>query len=362
MPARLMHPALILVALLLALPAAPTLAETADAGAAPETGKVLGGKQSSHPDWFKESFLDIAEDVDEATDAGRHVILFLEMNGCPYCWKMVEENFKGSDYSDWLRERFDVIALNIRGDREVAMDAETMMSEKALAEALGVRYTPTVIFLSQTNEPVARINGYRNVADFKQVLDYVDAQAYQSQTLADYLDAQKAATAASAGAYAFRDHEQIREAADVGNLSAIDGPLLLLFEDAACRACDALHDGHLAAPEVSDALEPYTVVRVDARSDAAFTGPDGKATTGAKLADDLGVEYRPTLVLMDGPAGSKEDIARIESMLYRYHFVGLLEYVGLGKYREFPDSPFDYINDKTATLTAAGEDVSIADE
>jgi len=235
MAARL-HPrllplaALVRSALVLALAGAPIAAAAAD------TGKGLGGKMSSHPDWLKESFLDIAEDVDEAADAGRLVILFLEMNGCPYCFKMIEENFKGRDYSDWLRERFDVIALNVRGDREVAMDAETTMSEKALAEALGVRYTPTVIFLSQANEPVARVNGYRNVPEFKQVLDYVDAQAYQSQTLAEYLDAQKAATAAAAAAYALREHALIREATDVGNLSAVDGPLLLLFEDAACIA------------------------------------------------------------------------------------------------------------------------------
>lgn len=158
---------------------------------------------------------------------------------------MIKENFKESDYSDWLRERLDVIALNVRGDREVAMDAETTMSEKALAEALGVRYTPMVmIFLSQANEPVARVNRYRNMPEFKQVLDYVDAQAYQSQTLAEYLDAQKAETAAAAGAYTFREHALIREAIDVGNLSAVDGPLLLLFEDTACVACDALHDGH----------------------------------------------------------------------------------------------------------------------
>ncbi|MBK1629850.1 thioredoxin [Thiohalocapsa halophila] len=347
-----------LAVLLLALGGAPAAAAAADTG----TGKVLGGKMSSHPDWFKESFLDIAEDVDEAADAGRHVILFLEMNGCPYCFKMIEENFKGSDYSDWLRERFDVIALNVRGDREVAMDAETMLSEKALAEALGVRYTPTVIFLSQANEPVARVNGYRNVPEFKQVLDYVDAQAYQSQTLAEYLDAQKAETAAATGAYAFREHALIREATDVGDLSAIDGPLLLLFEDTACVACDALHDGHLKAPEVAEALAPYTVVRVDALSDAGLTGPDGQSTTGRQLAEALGIEYRPALVLMDGPTGGKDEIARIESMLYRYHFVGLLEYVGLGKYRDFPDGPFDYIDDKTARLTAAGEDVSISDE
>jgi thioredoxin-related protein len=83
----------------------------------------LGGKLSRHPNWLKESLLDIAEDVDEAADAGRHVILSLEMNGCPYCFKMIEESFKGSDYSDWLQTRFDVIALNVRGGRKTISDS-----------------------------------------------------------------------------------------------------------------------------------------------------------------------------------------------------------------------------------------------
>jgi thioredoxin-related protein len=204
---------------------------------------------------------------------------------------------------------------------------------------------------------VARINGYRNVDEFKQVLDYVDAKAYETQTLAAFLDAQKARAQ-----YSFREHEKIREAADVGDLSTVEGPLALLFEDSACIACPALHDGHLAAPEVQQALEPFTLVRVDALSDTAITAPDGSQTTQRKLATELGVEYRPTLVLFDGPAGSKREIARIESMLYRYHFTGLLEYVGGGHYRQYPDSPFDYINAKTAELTASGKDVSISDE
>jgi len=334
-----------------------SIASTTPALAESTPGQVTGSKVLSHPAWFKESFLDIAEDVDEAAGADKHVILFLEMNGCPYCYKMIEENFKGSDYSDWLQEHFDVIALNVRGDREVALDAETSMTEKELAEHVGVRYTPTVLFLNQDNETVARVSGYRNVQDFKQVLDYVAAGAYSDQTLADYLDAQKAA-----GAYAFRDDPTIKEAADVGDLGTIEGPLALLFEDAACVACAALHDGHLAAPEVKAALEPFTVVRVDALSDTAITGPDGKQTTGRQLAADLGVTYRPTLVLLDGPAGDKTEIARIESMLYRYHFTGLLEYVGGGHYRQYPDSPFDYINAKTAELTASGKDISISDE
>jgi hypothetical protein len=63
-------------------------------------------------------------------------------------------------------------------------------------------------------------------------------------------------------------------------------------------------------------------------------------------------------VLFDGG----REIARIESMLYRYYFIGLLEYVGQGHYARYPDRPFDYINAKTAELTTAGQDVSIADE
>ena len=320
-------------------------------------GQVTGTKVLSHPDWFKESFLDVAEDVDEANDAGKHVILFLEMNGCPYCYKMLEENFKGSDYSDWLRDHFDVIALNVRGDREVAVDEVTSMTEKELAGMLGVRYTPTILFLNSDNQTVARINGYRNPEDFKQVLDYVAEGAYKEQTLAQYLDAKKAA-----GGYRFRAHPQIREAADVGDLSSIDGPLALLFEDAACTACDALHDGNLADPEVDEALKAFTVVRVDALSDAPVTGPGGDKTTGRELAAALGITYRPSLVLLDGPAGEKTEIARIESMLYRYHFTGILEYVGQGHYKEYPNGPFDYINAKTAERTAAGKDVSISDE
>ncbi|KAA6186952.1 thioredoxin fold domain-containing protein [Thiohalocapsa marina] len=352
---------LLLPGLLLASACLFNTAGAQDAANATAPGAVTGGKQTAHPAWFKESFLDIAEDVSEAADDDKHVILFLEMNGCPYCYKMIEENFKSGPDSDFIQSRFDVIALNVRGDREVALDADTALTEKALADQLDVRFTPTLVFLDQHNTPVARISGYRKVAEMKQVLDYVDSKAYQQQSLGDYLQEQRREHRRQLG-YAFREHPQVSSAADVNDLSRIDGPLALLFEDNACSACDDLHAGHLARADVQQALAPFTTVRIDTLSDAALIGPDGGETTQRQLAADLGVDYRPTLVLMDGPAGDKQEIARIESMLYRYHFIGLLEYVGGGHYRDYPDSPFDYIDAKTAALISAGKDVAIADE
>lgn len=337
----------LLLALALLVPiCAPVLADEPK-----PAGQVTGGKMSTHPDWFKESFLDIAEDVGEAAGADRHVILFMEMNGCPYCYKMIEENFRNAPYRDFIQQHFDVIPLNVKGDREVALDARTSVSEKEVADRLGVRFTPTLVFLSPDNKPVARVSGYRNVDDFKKVLDYVAEKAYETATLAEYLDAKKAG-----GRYSLQPHPQIQ---DIKDLNAVaDRPLALLFEDSGCVACAALHEGHLADPEVNEVLKRFTLVRLDADSDTPIVAPGGDQTTPRALAATLGVEYLPTIVLFD----QGREIARIESMLYRYHFLGMLEYVGNRKYLEFPDGPFDYINAKTAELTAAGKDVSVADE
>lgn len=318
---------------------------------APAPGRVTGTKATEHPAWFKDSFLDITEDVSEATDSGRHLILFMEMNGCPYCYKMLEENFKHAPYRAFIQEHFDVIALNTKGDREVTVTEDTSMSEKGLADFYQVRFTPTLIFLDAANQPVARVSGYRNPDDFKAVLDYVAEKAYAHQTLNDYLS-----THQRAAAYRFRDHPQIRAITDLSSVS--ETPLAVLFEDVSCVACDALHDGHLANPEVNAALERFTLVRLDTTAETPLIDPEGNPTTSKAFSERLGIDYRPTLVLFD----RGRERARIESMLYRYHFVGLLEYVGERRYEQYPDSPFDYINAKTAELIAAGKDVSIADD
>ncbi len=43
------------------------------------------------------------------------MILFLELDGCPHCYKVVEENFRNAPHTDFLRRQFDVSALNMRG-------------------------------------------------------------------------------------------------------------------------------------------------------------------------------------------------------------------------------------------------------
>ena len=315
----------------------------------PARGSMLGGKMATPPSWFKESFLDIGEDVAEATDGGKHVILFMEMNGCPYCYKMMEENFKNAPYRDFIQQHFDVIALNVRGDREVALNEETTATEKEISNLLKVRYTPTIIFLNKENKTVARVNGYRNVEDFKGVLDYVKEKAYKSQKLSAYLDSRK-----KAGKYSFRTHPHLKTITDLSSVT--DKPIAVLFEDSACVACNELHDGYLKDPEVNESLKKMAFVRLDSLSDAPIVDHEGNKTTAKAYAEKLGITYRPSIVLFD----QGKEIVRIESMLYRFHFSGVLEYVAGRHYKKYPTSPFRYLDVKTEEILKSGKDVDIS--
>ena len=155
---------------------APTSVQAAEP--APPTGDVLeagmvnpGAHQ--HPPWFKESFLDIREDVAEATAEGRRLMLYFYQDGCPYCKKLLETNFGLRAITDKTRAELDVVAVNMWGDREVTDLQGNLTTEKAFAKELRVMFTPTLLFLNESGEVILRVNGYYAPHQFNAVLDYV---------------------------------------------------------------------------------------------------------------------------------------------------------------------------------------------
>ena len=289
---------------------------------AAEQGRLTGGKRYAIPDWFKQSFLEFADDASDAAEADKHVMLFMHLDECPYCEAVLRESIVESEYSPWLRERFDAIALNVRGDREVAYNAEVTASEKELAQLLGVRQTPAVIFLDGQNRQVMRVDGYRTPVEFKRVLDYVDSKSYLKMDLATFV-----ANSASGPSYAFRPHPKFAERTDL----AVDGPLMVLFEDAWCHGCDLLHDTLLADPEVNGLLDKMTVVRLDAESEMPIIDPAGRKTTPKAWIRELGIDARPAILLY----AEGSELVRIKGVLRHWHFTTALRYVADKRYTEY---------------------------
>ena len=313
-----------------------------------QEGKIVGGKPFEIPDWFKDSFLEIAEDVAEADEAGKHVLLFFHLNGCPYCNKMANENFDLEPLRSQIQQNFDAIEINIKGDREIAMTEDFNTTERKLAEHLKVNYTPTIIFLNAENKAVLRLNGYRSPEAVKQALDYVQTNAYLKTRFSDYKRANM-----KYGQYRFIENPLIKTTDD---LSKLKGPVALLLEDNDCNECVHFHGKLLARDEIRQTLKHFQVIRLDAKSKQSLVDFNGRSTTAMALAAQLDINYRPGIVLFD----EGREIARIDSMLYPFHFRSVLLYALDKNYRRFPDH-LAFANDLEAQMLAQGIDVNIGE-
>jgi thioredoxin-related protein len=315
----------------------------------PAPGKVTGAATAAVelPHWFKDSFLEIYADVREATERGRHLILFFYLSDCPYCHKMLEESFEGAPYRDFIQSNFDVIGINIRGAREVAFNSELSLQENELAKHLGVRYTPTILFLDSRNRTVLRLNGYRSRQAFKYALDFVHEQAYASTSLARYIEAK-----AKAPVYRLRDDPLFSGISDLHQVA--DKPLAVIFEDRTCDQCDLFHDEILANAETAKLLGRFTVVRFDALSEEPIVDIAGRVTTPKALADELDITYRPGLVLFD----RGKEIIRVDGMLRSFHFQQVLRYVAEKGYERYPEFG-DYRRANRREILESGRDIDI---
>lgn len=102
--------------------------------------------------WMRDTFRDLAEDLAEANDEGKRLLILFEQRGCIYCTKMHEEVFPAEDVAAMIEDNYFVIQLNLYGDIEVTdFDGETL-SEKEMARKWGILFTPTMMFIDDVVE------------------------------------------------------------------------------------------------------------------------------------------------------------------------------------------------------------------
>jgi len=305
------------------------------------------------PAWFKQSFLDLRDDIAEATEAGRRVVLYFYQDGCPYCARLLRENFADRELADYTRKHFDVVAINMWGDREVADLHGRSQSEKAFAAAVKVQYTPTLVFLNEQGRVALRINGYFPPHKFRTALEYVAGHHETSQNFASYL-AEVAPAPAKGKITPVADAlPQPLRLAD--NRQSSYRPLLVLFEQANCSACDELHDEVLRHRELATSLTNLDIAQVDISSSQPLQTPDGKTLPASEWAKQLGVQFTPSLVFFD-QAG--KEVFRTEAYLKTFHVHGAVDYVVSGAYRHQPNFQ-RFLQRRNEELTARGFKVDL---
>lgn len=313
-------------------------------------GKVIGSSNHETPSWFKDSFLDIAEDIEEATEKNRHFMIFLDFEGCPYCSKMIKESFEEDNKtSQFIKNNFDVIELNVKGSKEITWLDGDVVTEKALTEKLKIQYSPTVLFFSPSKEIVARVNGYRNPTDFQYILDFVKTKEYEKTDFVTYLN-----KANKKEIYKLQENKMFQDKSD---LSKIKTPIAVIFEDTNCTQCEHFHNKILTNKDVIGEFKKFTVVRFDANSTKEIITPEGTKTTPKQWVDKLNLDYRPGILLYD----NQKLISTIDALLFPFHFKEVLRYVSGKHYVQYPKTYLDYLRVRQDELIKSGVDINVAE-
>jgi thioredoxin-related protein len=154
-------------------------------------------------DWFLSSFFELADDLETATAGGKRLAILWEQDGCPYCREMHVVNLAIPEIHDYIRDNFEILQLDIHGDRNVVDFDGATMTESDLAKRNGVRFTPTIQFFPESLEEmegrigkdaeIARVPGYLRPFHFLTFFQFVREQAYDNGDFRAYLKARMAA-------------------------------------------------------------------------------------------------------------------------------------------------------------------------
>jgi len=304
------------------------------------------------PVWFKNSFLDMREDIAEAQQAGKRLILYFFQDGCPYCKRLLEVNFTQKAIVDKTRKHFEVVSLNMWGDREVITFDGRANTEKLFAEKLRVMFTPTLLFLNERGEVVLRVNGLYPPKKFMTALDYV---AGHHETAMDFRRYQATHAPPPVTGQLHQSPFLMAPPLNLARLKSQEKPLVVLFEQKKCIACDELHLDVLKRSETLTLLKQINVAQVDIWSQDKMTLFDGKTLDAQQWAKQLDIKYTPSLVFFDTQG---MEVFRMEAYLKAFHVQSSLDYVIAAAYLKEPSFQ-RYIDKRAKALRDRGVEINL---
>jgi thioredoxin-related protein len=138
--------------------------------------------------FFLPKFGDFQAELDAARQQGKKgIVLFFEMDDCPFCERMKTTILNQPDVQDAYRAQFLPYPIDVNGDTQMTDFQGKPITEKAFSFAHRVRATPTLLFFDLDGKLVARHTGpTKDKAEFLLLGQYVTEGAYATQPFTKY--------------------------------------------------------------------------------------------------------------------------------------------------------------------------------
>ena len=287
------------------------------------------------PDWFKQSFLDLQDDLDDANDSGKNIMLYFHQDGCPYCKKLLQDNFSRTDIVNRMKQNYELLEINMWGDKAVTDVGGNEYSEKEFAKKMQVMFTPTLLILDTNGLSKFRINGYYSPDKFMAVLDYLELKkankTEKTVTFTEYF--RKKGLAKTSARAELQTEKYIIQTDNLQKLIRdSQKPVMILFEQNYCQDCDEVHGELFRRLPIYKRLQRFTIAQIDINSNDSMTTPGGEKMTQKDFAQQENIQYTPSIYFYES-ANTKNPIFRSEAYLRGFHLETVLDYISSNAYK-----------------------------
>ena len=294
------------------------------------------------PTWFKQSFLDLRDDLEDANDNNKYIMLYFHQDGCPYCKKLLDDNFSQLEIVDKMKKNFDLLEINMWGDKTVTSLNGEEITEKEFARRSKVMFTPTLVILDKEGEVQFRMNGYYDPEKYTAVLDYVlmkgNSRTNSARGKLTFNEFYQQRLIASKHKPNRQPSNKLHTEAFIQTekdfkkmITDSHQPVMILFEQKRCADCDELHGDIFRRLEVYKKLKQFTIAQVDINSDDSIVTPDGQNMSMKDYASAMNIHYTPSIVFYKA-GQSEKPVFRSEGYLKSFHIKALFDYVNTGAY------------------------------
>jgi thioredoxin-related protein len=278
-----------------------------------------------YPEWFKQSFLDLQDDLQEAADAGKKgIVVYFGQKRCAYCRMLMDVNFGLADIVEYTQHNFDLVPIDIWGISEVTDTQGETLTERDFAIRERTNFTPSLIFYDLEGREALRLRGYYPPYQFRAALEYVAGEHYKKESFPEYLARGEDAMKFEPGEL----NEESFYSQGPHNLDrsriASQRPLVVFFEQGDCHACDILHGDPLRDTQIASLFRHFDNVQLDMWADTPVITPSGERSTAKQWAKELGLFYAPSLIFFDEQG---KEIIRVDSVVRFYRLNNVLNYV-----------------------------------
>lgn len=139
--------------------------------------------------FFNETWGNFAEELAKAKEQGKSgVLIFFEMDECPFCHRMKQTVLNQPEVQEYFREHFLNFAVDIEGDLEITDFEGNNYTQKEFSTKVNrVRATPVFGFYDLNGKQVVRYTGATTgVEEFMWLGEYFVSGEYKNMRFTKY--------------------------------------------------------------------------------------------------------------------------------------------------------------------------------